>query len=384
MINAVLKLPQNQKEFSLIKKIVKADISAIDKDKFWRTPKNAASFDYVEIGKTSDSNYSKEIISFFDKDGNLFCKTFRENGKNVKQRQYRYQDDKRFLTDFVFDTTRIKEKVNDAMYNLGGVWKKIAEETQWISRIQEWAKDGKVPTDFHTRHVDYHPETGLIDTITLTQYPINCEKSRLPKRFVKGEFKHILGTPTLAKATYSKNLRLDPNDKYLRYRFFDLHTPEGITVLTKGLLEEKGLDVLKISVQPNSLKIEEGNLGFFCALSKEICFSEKLTQKDAFLPDIIDSVAHEVEHAEQFAYIGRRGKGTSQYEFDAYKNLGELRTEEEKQEALKYFMAKTEYVPTGDKYKNNYLEVKAREAGKKAAEDFQFPIENYNFFERFN
>ena len=32
---------------------------------------------------------------------------------------------------------------------------------------------------------------------------------------------------------------------------------------------------------------------------REICFSDTLTQKDLYLPEIVDSIAHEVEHAKQ-------------------------------------------------------------------------------------
>ena len=383
MINGIIKnIPS---DFKLITKIKGANISEANKNKFWRIPKNAITFDYVEIGKNSDADFSKEIISFFDETGKLISKTFRENGRNIRQRLYRHEENKKFITDMIFDTTRITEKVSDMVHNLGGVWRKKSEETQWITKIPELPKNGKIPTELHTRKVNYNPQTETIDTITLTQYPVNLGIGHFRKSFITAKFEQYLGKPKLKQATFSKNLKLDfENDKYLKYRFLDFHTEEGIAAFAKGLLEEKGLDILRIKVYPNSPKVQKNNFGYFNPYMREICFSDTLTQKDLYLPEIVDSIAHEVEHAKQFSLIGRRGNGNCDYEFDAFEKLGELKTSEEKEEALKYFIAKGEYSEFGDKYTNNYLEIKAREAGLKTATEFQFPKENFDFFEPFN
>ena len=72
MINGIIKqVPKQISDLKLITKIKNADISQIDKDKHWHPSKLAASFDYVEIGKNSDADFSKEIISFFDETGKL-------------------------------------------------------------------------------------------------------------------------------------------------------------------------------------------------------------------------------------------------------------------------------------------------------------------------
>lgn len=389
MINAIVKqIPQNSGqigEFKLISKVKRACISEIEKSKHWKAPQEAVSFDYVEIGKISDENFSKEVISFYDENGRLILKNFRENGKNTRQRTYQYIENKKIISDMFFDTSRIKEKVDDILFNIGGIWKKAYEETQWITKIPEWAKKGKNPTELHTRRVDYNPITELEDQITLTQYPINLGLSKRKKQFVSGIFKHTTGVPMLKEITYSTNNRLDfYNDKYLKYRFFDFHRPEGVTVFTKGLLDDNGLGNLKIKVFPDSPKVKSDSAGYFDPLEREICYSKNLSKPDLYVLDIVDSVAHEVEHAKQFSLIGRRGNGSCEYEFDAFSKLGELKTPEEQMEALKYFIAKGDYCAKGDKYTNNYLEVKAREAGARIAEEFQFPIENFIFFERFN
>ena len=385
MINGIIKqAPKQISDFKLITKIKKADISQIDKNKHWHPSKSAVSFDYIEIGKDSDASFSREVITFYDDKGKLISRIFRENGKNTKQRNYLYEGNKKIISDMLFDSSRITEKVNDMLYNIGGVWKKNFELTQWITRISGWTRNRKVATELHTRRVDYNPQTELIDKITLTQYPTNLGFSKGTKKYITGEFNHCSGMPVLKKATYSKNLKLDFDDKYLKYRFFDLHRPDGISILTKGMLEDNGLEILRINIFPNSIKVDEKRLAFFNPNTKEICFSPSLTTPDKYVLETIDCVAHEVEHAKQFALIGRRGNGCCDYEFEAFLKLGELKTPEEKEEALKYFIAKGDYSETGDKYTNNYLEVKAREAGKKAAYDFQFPVENFDFFERFN
>ena len=387
MISAIVKqIPQNIKtagDFMLLSKVKKVDIQNLDKNKIWRAPKDAVSFDYVQIGKVSDSGYSKEIISFFDKNKKLVSRTFRENGRNIRKRQYKYNYSKRTITDFIFDSSRILAVVNDATFNLGGIWKKVSEETQWIKKIYAWKKDGKIPTDLHTRRIDFHPETEEIDKITLTQYPINHGRSSLKKRFITGKFQQTPDDLNLVEATYSKNLDLDFSDKYLKYRFFDLHTPEGLVFFTKGLLQNKGLAPLNIAVEPNSLMVHSKNLAYFDDEFGKIYFGKRLL-KDYDLLDIVDTAAHEVEHAKQISMIGRREKGTTKYEREALRILGGLTDPKEQQEAINYAIAKEDYSSTGHKYTNNLLEVKAREAGRNIAEDFQYPIENFNFFERFN
>ena len=370
-------------DFRLLTKTEKADISLINKDKFWEVPKKALSFDYIEIGKASDEKFSREVMTFFDDTGRVISKVFRENGRNVKQRLYRYDDNKKFITNMLFDASRVAEKAENYLYNLGGIWKKNFELTQWITKIPEWAKDGKIPTELHTRHVDFVPQTEEATKITLTQYPINLGIGNGQKKTVSGEVDNSKGFLKIKNATY-ENLNIDCNDKYLKYRFFDLHTPEGIIAVTKGLLEEKGLGELNISVIPNSSEVPDKYYGFFDSFIREIHFSKTITQSNVPFLEIIGSIAHEVEHARQFSLIGRRGNGMSKYETDALKKLGEITDPEEQLEALKFFIARCKYTPFGEEYKNNYLEVKARAAGEETAKEFMESKDNFEFFEQFN
>ncbi len=388
MINAVVKqIPQNIKQvgdFRLITKIKRADIKSLDGSKFWRAPENAERYDYAQIGKKSDENFSKEVISFYDSWGKLISRIFRENGKNTKMRKYQYAclRNKKTLTDFIFDSSRITENVNDAAFNLGGRWKKVSEETHWINQLFGLKKEGKTPIAFRTRHVDYDVNTDSINSITLTQYPAT-HSGKHSKKFITGKFQETPDGIKLLEAVYSKNLNLDFTDKYLTYRFFDLFSPEGLTIFTKGLLKNKGLAPLNIIVEPNSLFVHYKDLACFNSEFGKIYFAKKLL-KGYDLFDIVDTAAHEVEHAMQHALIGRRGKGNTKYERDALRLLGELTDPKEQQEAIHYAIANEEYSGSGDKYINNLLEVKAREAGRKAVDDFQLPAENFDFFEQFN
>ena len=369
-------------DFRLLTKTGRTDISLIDNNKFWQAPQNAVSFDYVEIGKHSDENFSREVMTFFDDTGRVISKVFRENGRNVKQRLYRYDDNKKFITNMLFDASRVAEKAENYLYNLGGIWKKNFKLTQWITKIPEWAKDGKIPTELHTRHVDFVPQTEEAAKITLTEYPINLGIEKGQKKTICGEVDNSKGFPKIKSATY-ENLNIDRNDKYLKYRFFDLHTPEGIIAITKGMLEEKGLGELNISVIPNA-KMDNDELGSFDTYEAKIRYSGKLIKENMPVEKIIKIIAHEVEHAKQHSLIGRRGIGGSKYEYEAFKKLGPLTTPAEEVEALQYFIASCKYKPYGYEYKNNYLEVKAREADEKTSTEFTESKNNFEFFEQFN
>ena len=76
------------KDYTLLTKIDKVTINEkikkILSHSVKNLPKDTVSFSYVKVGKRSDSSFSREIISFFDKSGNK-TSIFRENGFNVKK-----------------------------------------------------------------------------------------------------------------------------------------------------------------------------------------------------------------------------------------------------------------------------------------------------------
>lgn len=389
-IRQFIGLPQKT-EYLLLAKNENVDIAQINKEKYWRIPQKAASFNYVSIGKKFDSDFCREVISFFDENGKLIQKLFRENGKNIKQRIYKYDDEKRTIEQRIFDTSRISDEIQDInVRNMWGMWKKEFTEQQWIMKLKNsFTSNGKQATFLKTKRSTYLNDDETIKKVTFTEFSPNSIPHNIRKNI------KVLGIIEQRQNMIKVNnietecITLDKDDKYLPLRFLDLHTPEGLTVLTKYYIGKKGLKPLNIHIIPNSDNVASNSNASFSPSSREIKFSPNVVKQ--YILDIIDTVAHEVEHAYQHCQIGRLGKGHNDYEFDAFKKFGEIENFEEREEAYKYVIARENYPKFTDDedlsknlaYKNNYLEVKARLAGARAADNFEKAKTNFEFFSQF-
>ena len=182
----------------------------------------------------------------------------------------------------------------------------------------------------------------------------------------------------------SKNLALDLSDKFLKIRLLNPKSFEGLIAYTKSLLAEKGLKSLNIKIHPYSNKVSSYVYGYFSSPESEICYGKRLLNETS--EEVIDTVAHEVEHAYQYALIGRLGKGNTSYENEALKKLGEI-PKEKRAEAIDYAIAKERYQQFSKignaEYHNNLLEIRAADAGKDAAMEYKENVDNYNFFKNF-
>ena len=191
------------------------------------------------------------------------------------------------------------------------------------------------------------------------------------------------------KSGFDNSDSVSKKDKFLLVRFLDPRSDEGLEYLTRMFLNQKHLSKLKINIFPNSFSVSSDSLGYFSPDKRKIAYSPEL--KDKAILSAVNTVVHEVEHAFQYSQIGRLGKTRTTYEMDAYLRLGDL--EHEKiGEALKYADARDNYPRFNNfselseakkrEYRENYLEVKAREAGLNAEQIYiKSNVNNYLFFD---
>lgn len=378
-------------EYKLISKSQNVEISNIDKDAHWRVPSGAVTYDYVVIGKKSDLEFSREILSCFDENGKVISRNYRDNGVNTKRRIYFYEPNKRVIKSQIYDTSNVKNSFwrIPAILNIAGRWNLLFTENQNIRHLNGFFKKGKMPTFLTIKRIE--PLSENSEKYTFTQFPINLG-------FADGGGKRIFTTVVtktkeglkLSDMKQNKNLDLDFGDKFLLYRVLNPHSEEGLIELTKGFLKERGLDSFNIGIVPNSPKVSQNSYAHFSNTNKEICFRSDLT-KDYIL-SIVNASRHEVEHAWQHFMIGRIGRGKSEFEIDALKKFGPLKTAEEEKEAIKLAIASDNYPKINDvddlnkniDYVTNYTEVQARKAGNKASKEYSRPRDNFIYFEQFN
>ncbi|MCM1338926.1 MAG: hypothetical protein NC191_04585 [Muribaculaceae bacterium] len=330
--------------------------------------KDACEFSYVKIGKESDSSFSKEVITFFDNSGKLLQQIFKTNGEDCAKRSYSYLGE---------NSRRID------IFSGDGV--KTSSEFQKI-RVENNDKQ------LLTKRVNYlrDENNNPVLDIVFTHFPKIKDLRTHPKLVASAKVVERLGQTVLTdfkKSGFHGTFDVSKNDKYLLFRFLGLNTDEGLLAITKRFLKEKNIFRLKLNIRPSSGAIDSNSEGGFSVIDRAINYSPDLKQKSPL--EVVNTAAHEVEHAYQYSQIGRLGKGRTSYETDAMRLLGDLEMEDFS-EAIRYANARYNYPrisPGEDLSKNkayltNYLEVKAREAGKEAEDKYvKANMQNYLFFD---
>lgn len=377
------------KDYKLLEKTEGTDITSFTKDFLCQAPSGASKFNYVKVGKKSDFSFNREVASFFDEKGRVIMRLFRQNGENIKLRKYNYDGIVRTIETKTHDTSRISPEIVDKKFrNFAGRWENKSKEFQLIHKFSDLIKDGKNAILLLTRKIEYSPKNIDRQKVTMTRYPINLGfESKAEKRTAGADVVIKNNDFDIENIFSSPNLRISSGDPFLKYRFIDIRTDDGMKYLTRKFLKDKHLEDMNIYIAPSSNRVSENSIGHFSCAGREICYSPDIVS--GTLSRAVDVAAHEVEHAHQHALIGQIGKGTTRYETDAMLKFG-FPSIEESCAAVKYSIARDKYPKLSDtedlsqneEYMKNLLEVDARKAGSKAVDEF---LENYNsgFFSQF-
>ena len=331
------------------------------------TPQNADSFTFVTIGMKDDKNFKKKITTFY-------------SGENIVQRLFETSDGERIIREYEHLGQDVKgsnckyrkivqKKMADGRPKF--VTNLIVEMRTYISETKKNKKTGKncLKLEIIKNIID-----GNKISATITEYPFNGDR-KVPKisnlRKIAGlEIELNESTPNITGTFETTNVKLPANDKYLPYRFI-LDTKTKIKELTKHFIKEKNLDKLNIKVRVEDT-LGKNTAGYFDEERNEIVYAITAS-------DIAKTTAHEVEHAYQYCQIGRVGKGYSRYGINSRKIYGPIDNLQESMEAYKYSVASINYPKLTNEedlsknmdYMNNYLEVKAREAGERASKEYK-------------
>ena len=349
-------------------------------------PYEADSFNYVKIGKKSDDLFYKEVISFFDKSKKLIMRIFKQNEIDTKIRYYNNgSENDRLISTFKYAPNH---SAAPDEREIAGHFELVCREYQKVTELNPHiqANNSGYPKRISSKKTEilYNGDEKT-QHITYTRTPFNHGIGKpSDKKVLQGKIVCTHNEFILKDITKTDNVNLDMNDKYLKVRFLDPRSADGIKVLTRQLLEEKKLNKLNISISTNCYFADRTE-GEFCPETRNISFKDFSGEK---LPDdAVNCAAHEVEHAYQYAQTGRLGKGNTSYATDALKILGGLTDMDEIREAVQYSMAGNIYPRRNKNWKNtlyrdNYLEEKAREAGVTAANEYR-NSKNYDFFNEF-
>ncbi len=373
-----------QKSYKLLEKTKKLSIKLFPKDS-WAVPEDAETFTRVRILKTEEKDYWHEIVSFFNKEGKVIRKC--EKGSH-KPRVMRIFEHDFKLTDKMQGITSKKITTEKWLPDEDGVsrWHLISTEDQFI-HMCEMDENSRFPRKVHITKTEFDQASGGDRfAVTMTEYPANLGAEPKSAKKVMGVTLELTedGVPNIVGTVESSNVQFPTDDRFLAFRF--LSGEKKQESLARFLLRDKGLAEADVSVKTSRCMVAENAVACFNSRLGAIYFKDVPRYS---LP--ADTAAHEVEHAYQHAQIGRLNGGCSMYEKHCASIYPSLTDPAEIAEAVRYVQASLDYPrlsPTEDlsknmAYQNNYLEVKAREAGEKVHKEYMkgrnFLVRQFNY-----
>lgn len=329
----------------------------------------------VLIGKKG--KLCKIITTFRDKDGKLIERSFDDKGKPIRNRVYTYSKSQISEDEFVNSTTIKEYSIKRQFLNIYNKFKKkhnitttlwTHEQTQTNYLAEDALTQTKTLTI--TRNENLKNNNGQF-LHSITQYHQLVDN--IINKFSPIKYLEYVVTPYLKVVKDSINgeeVKLPKNDTFLAFRILplkDVRIP-----LTERFMKERKIDKLdyKILLDYEPKNNEEITWAGLFSHGK-IKFSKKWEAKNK--ADFIATSRHEVEHGWQY-YLDARNGGKRGEEMEAIgKEYGKITDAELKAEADLYTEAINNYVPANkdyEKYRNNYIEVRAYEAGAKAKDEY--------------
>lgn len=362
------------KKFVLFEKTDKLPISSFPENS-WAIPEGAATFKRVRMGKASNPDFNREIVSFYDKENRIIKQWQRGSDIPNQMRVYTYDFGvtKRRKGVKVRNITTSKYLPLDEKFS---TWKKVSDETQFVHRDFDIRKEKCIaPKKVQISKTSYDLNSdGIRFSSVTTEYPMNYGiEPKSAKKVLGVDIEMRNGIPYIVGTVQTPNVNFPSKDKFLAYRF--LHGAEKQEALVRYFIREKGLEKANIPVGTSKTKVSENAVACFKNMDGEIWFKEPARYMSP-----ADIAAHEAEHAYQYSLDGRL-KGhfnTTPYGRKCYNLFGPV-PKNQVEEAKAYKEAARKYPvldPKEDLSKNseymyNYLEVKAREAGKKAEIEYE-------------
>ncbi len=345
-------------KFILLNRISSGEISEF-KNLSTNIPENADSFTIVSIGKRDDEKYRKVITTFY-------------TNKKILKRVTESTDSPKIVREY---TT--KGDIKNSNCRMRRIVQKVLNESimKYETNLIEEQNIYILPI---FNELKLQTRKNIINgnkiSATVTEYPFNKKKKKIPhflKKVLGLELELIDDIPRIIGTYEQGKVKFSDDDKYLPYRFM-LDENQKLLGYTKELIREKNLSKLDIIVKISD-NVGKNTAGYFCADTNMIEYAKNCDK------NFVDTATHEIEHALQYKLIGRLGKSKSEYERNSRKFYGPIRTMKERGEAFKYYVAAEEYPKLKENenpmdnidYVNNYLEIKAREAAKRAVEEYK-------------
>ena len=322
-----------------------------------------------------------KITTFLDKEGNVIEKAFNIKDKPLKNRIYTSQKN-HIGTDEVVTSTQIKEytlnrklidiyrKHMNRFINLDTrtyCWEQESIQTNHmanntalgiknltISRIQNLKN---IPLQFLHSFTQYKP---IVNNKISKNSPIKYIEYIVNDKFI-----------ALKSSIHTINMKRPKFDSFLGFRALSL---EDFKIpITERFLRDRGIKHLGYKILPNYMPTDGKEItwkGLFC--NGYIKFRKTWVPKSK--ADFVSTSRHEVEHGWQYYLDARNGKDRGENMLAIGEKYGKLKDPKLQYEADKYTESIDNYIPAEkdyNGYRQNYIEVKAFDAGARAEEKYK-------------
>lgn len=321
-----------------------------------------------------------KITTFLDKEGIVIEKAFNIKDKPLKNRIYTSQKN-HIGTDEVVTSTQIKEytlnrklidiyrKHMNRFINLDTrtyFWEQESIQTNHmanntalgiknltISRIQNLKN---IPLQFLHSFTQYKP---IVNNKISKNSPIKYIEYIVNDKFI-----------ALKSSIHTINMKRPKFDSFLGFRALSL---EDFKIpITERFLRDRGIKHLGYKIVPNYMPTDGEQItwkGLFC--NGYITFRKTWVPKSK--ADFVSTSRHEVEHGWQYYLDARNGKDRGENMLAIGEKYGKLKDPKLQYEADKYTESIDNYIPAEkdyNEYRQNYIEVKAFDAGAKAMKKY--------------
>lgn len=322
---------------------------------------------------------SGKIATFLDKEGNVIEKAFNLKGKPLRNRIYSYKHGKIGNDEFVKSTEIEEYKLDRKIVDVYRKYQKKAEEegiktTLWV---HEKTQTNHVATNIleGIKHITISRIQNLKNGHTeflhsFTQYkPIINDKvdHNSPIKYLEYVVNDKFNV--FKETIYALNTKKPKFDSFLGFRALSLK--DFKIPITEKFLRDRGIKHLNYKIIPDSIPhdINDTWRGLFC--DGVIKFRKSWTPKSK--AEFASTSRHEVEHGWQYYLDARNGADRGDFMLGIGEKYGKLTDPNLQKEANKYTRSINNYVTAKEDYKKyleNYIEIKAFEAGDKAKKKY--------------
>ncbi|DAA83657.1 MAG TPA: hypothetical protein DCS44_09165 [Cyanobacteria bacterium UBA10660] len=322
-----------------------------------------------------------KITTFLDKEGNVIEKAFNIKDKPLKNRIYTSQKN-HIGSDEVVISTQIKEYT--LKRNLIDIYRKhIKDFIKWNVQTSLWEQE-----KIQTNHVAKHIPTDIINlTISRIQNLKNLKQeylhsftqykpivnNKISKNSPIKYIEYIVNDKFIAlkSSIHTINMKRPKFDSFLGFRALSL---EDFKIpITERFLCDRGIKHLGYKILPNYMPTDGKEItwkGLFC--NGYIKFRRTWVPKSK--ADFVSTSRHEVEHGWQYYLDARNGQDRGDNMLAIGEKYGKLKDPKLQYEADKYTESIDNYIPAEkdyNGYRQNYIEVKAFDAGARAEEKYK-------------